>query len=212
MIFERSHFSALGLESRMWDERYSEAEYVYGKKPNDFLAENYERIPQGKVLSLAEGEGRNAVFLALQNYDVTAVDASQVGLDKAQKLAAENQVKINTIQANLDDFEIEENAWDGIISIFCPMTDSQRHVLHQKVIKGLKKDGVFLLEAYTPEQLQFATGGGQSAELMTTKESLERDFSGQLKILKLHRIERRVVEGKYHTGMASVVQLIAVKA
>nr|WP_174507486.1 methyltransferase domain-containing protein [Acinetobacter sp. Marseille-Q1620] len=195
----------------MWDERYNEDEYVYGKLPNDFLAENYEVIPKGKVLSLAEGEGRNAVFLALQGYDVTAVDASKIGLEKAQKLAEEKGVKITTILANLEDFEIQPESWDGIVSIFCPLTEQARQTLHQKVIQGLKENGIFLLEAYTPEQIEFGTGGGKSADYMTSKESLEKDMQA-LKILKLHKIVRRVVEGKYHTGMASVVQLIAVKA
>ncbi|SPL71975.1 SAM-dependent methyltransferase [Acinetobacter stercoris] len=195
----------------MWDERYNEDEYVYGKLPNDFLAENYEVIPKGKVLSLAEGEGRNAVFLALQGYDVTAVDASKIGLEKAQKLAEEKGVKITTILANLEDFEIQPESWDGIVSIFCPLTEQARQTLHQKVIQGLKENGIFLLEAYTPEQIEFGTGGGKSADYMTSKESLEKDIQA-LKILKLHKIVRRVVEGKYHTGMASVVQLIAVKA
>lgn len=195
----------------MWDERYNEDEYVYGKLPNDFLAENYEVIPKGKVLSLAEGEGRNAIFLALQGYDVTAVDASKIGLEKAQKLAEEKGVKITTILANLEDFEIQPESWDGIVSIFCPLTEQARQTLHQKVIQGLKENGIFLLEAYTPEQIEFGTGGGKSADYMTSKESLEKDMQA-LKILKLHKIVRRVVEGKYHTGMASVVQLIAVKA
>lgn len=194
----------------MWDERYAEEEYAYGKQPNDFLVENFKVIPKGKVLSLAEGEGRNAVFLAQQGYDVTAIDGSSVGLEKAQKLAQEKGVKITTIQADLDSYEIETNMWDGIISIFCPLTESQRQRIHQQVVAGLKENGVYLIEAYTPEQVELGTGGGKSIETMTTKQSLEQDLSA-LKFLKLHQTIREIIEGKYHTGMGSVVQGIAVK-
>ena len=110
----------------MWDERYSPDEYVYGKAPNQFLEENYNAIPKGKVLSLAEGEGRNAVFLAKQGYSVTAVDASQVGLSKAKKLAEENGVELELIRGDLVDFDIGENKWDGIVSIFCPLPSALR--------------------------------------------------------------------------------------
>ncbi len=194
----------------MWDERYAEEEYAYGKQPNDFLVESFKVIPKGKVLSLAEGEGRNAVFLAQQGYDVTAVDGSSVGLEKAQKLAQEKGVKITTIQADLDSYEIETNMWDGIISIFCPLTESQRQRIHQQVVLGLKENGVYLIEAYTPEQVELGTGGGKSIETMTTKQSLEQDLSA-LKFLKLHQTIREIIEGKYHTGIGSVVQGIAVK-
>ena len=160
----------------MWNERYSAEEYAYGKTPNKFLEDNYKVIPKGKVLSLAEGEGRNAVFLAKQGYSVTAIDASQVGLDKAKKLAEENGVSIEFIHADLADFDIGENRWDGIISIFCPLPSALRKELHKKVVAGLKTNGVFLVEAYYPDQLKHGTGSGDSADLMTTKESLSLEF------------------------------------
>ena len=194
----------------MWDERYSAASYAYGKTPNQFLEDNYKVIPKGKVLSLAEGEGRNAVFLAKQGYDVTAVDASQVGLEKAKKLADENGVSIEFIYADLADFDIGESRWDGIISIFCPLSSVIRKELHKKVVAGLKMRGVFLIEAYTPDQLKYATGGGKSADLMNTKESLSLELYG-LKFKHLVELERAVVEGIYHTGLGAVVQVIASK-
>lgn len=135
----------------MWDERYSAEEYVYGTSPNNFLEANFSSIPKGKVLSLAEGEGRNAVFLAKQGYSVTAVDASLVGLNKARKLAEDNGVVIEFIQADLADYDLGENQWDGIVSIFCPLPSSVRKQLHKKVVAGLKPNGVFLIEAYTPD-------------------------------------------------------------
>jgi hypothetical protein len=194
----------------MWDERYKAEKYAYGKTPNKFLEENVNWIPKGKVLSLAEGEGRNAVFLAKQGCSVTAVDASLVGLNKARKLAEENDVVIEFIHADLADYELGENKWDGIISIFSPLPSSLRKELHKKVIAGLKQNGVFLLEAYTPDQLRHGTGGGNSVDVMQTKESVSLELAS-LKFKRLTELERDVIEGIYHTGIGAVVQAIATK-
>jgi SAM-dependent methyltransferase len=192
----------------MWDERYSTEEYAYGTNPNNFLEANVSSIPKGKVLSLAEGEGRNAVFLAKQGYSVTAVDASLVGLNKARKLAEENGVIVEFIHTDLAEYDLGENKWDGIVSIFCPLPSSIRKQLHKKVEAALKRNGVFLLEAYTPAQLKYGTGGGNSVDLMQSKESLRLELAG-LKFKHLIEQERDVVEGIYHTGIGSVVQAIA---
>ena len=194
----------------MWDERYGSEEYAYGKIPNKFLEENFKAIPRGKVLSLAEGEGRNAVFLARQGYSVTAVDGSRVGLQKAKKLAEENGVSLELVHADLASFDIGNNKWDGIVSIFGPLPSALRKELHKKVVAGLKTNGVFLLEAYSPAQLKYRTGGGNSADTMTTRESLIVELAG-LKFKHLIELERNVVEGVYHTGPGAVVQAIAIR-
>lgn len=192
----------------MWDERYNTEVYAYGTKPNKFLEENVNQIPKGKVLSLAEGEGRNAVFLAKQGYSVTAVDASIVGLNKAQKLAEENGVVIECVHADLANYDLGENKWDAIVSIFFPLSSALRKQLYKKVEVGLKPKGVFLLEAYTPAQLKHSTGGGNSADVMQTKESLRLELAN-LKFRHLIELERDVIEGSYHTGIGAVVQAIA---
>lgn len=106
----------------MWDEEYNTEDYVYGREPNDFLKDNYSSIPSGRVLCLAEGEGRNAVFLAKQRYDVTGVDVSSVALDKAEKLASEHGVTVELICADLTAFDLGERQWDGIVSILLSPT------------------------------------------------------------------------------------------
>ena len=194
----------------MWDQRYDTDGYAYGKEPNDFLADNYRSIPRGSVLSLAEGEGRNAVFLAKKGYSVTAVDGSEVGLRKAEKLAKENGVEINLIHADLAEYEIEENKWDGVVSIFCPLPTEIRRRVYKSAVSGLKSGGAFLLEAYTPEQLKHDTGGGKSLDSMTTKESLIADLNG-LSFQHLEELERNIIEGEYHTGIGAVLQAIAIK-
>ncbi len=194
----------------MWDERYSALNYIYGTKPNEFLAQNFNLIPKGKVLCLAEGEGRNAVFLAKQGYSVTAVDGSTVGLKKAQKLADDNNVSIEFIHADLADYELGEQKWDGIVSIFCHLPVYIRQTLHQKVVTSLKPNGVMLLEAYTPEQLKHGTGGPATADMTMNTAQLTAELKG-LHFSLIQELEREVVEGTHHTGTGAVIQVIALK-
>jgi 2-polyprenyl-3-methyl-5-hydroxy-6-metoxy-1,4-benzoquinol methylase len=195
----------------MWDERYASDEYVYGLEPNDFLKANFESIPMGEVLCLAEGEGRNAVFLAQQGYEVTAVDSSARGLEKAQRLASAREVKINTIHADLNDFIIETERWSGIVSIFCHLPPPLRVAVHQQVAGGLKPGGAIILEAYTPDQLMHGTGGPPVAEMMMDKESVLNEL-GKLEFLRLLELEREIHEGQLHNGLAAVVQAIAIRS
>jgi len=194
----------------MWDERYSSEEYIYGKDPNEFLANAADKIPKGRVLCVAEGEGRNAVFLAEQGYDVIAVDASSVGLEKARKLATERGVSIETIVSDLGQYDIEPESLEGVVSIFAHVPPPVRKELHKKIVNGLRPGGVLILEAYRPDQLKYKTGGPPTAEFMMTLESLEQELKG-LSFEYAMELDRDVVEGKFHTGKGAVVQLIGIK-
>jgi cyclopropane fatty-acyl-phospholipid synthase-like methyltransferase len=194
----------------MWNERYSQAEYVYGKNPNDFLVEVVQQIPKGQVLCLADGEGRNGVYLAQQGCQVTAVDASPVGLEKAQKLAAERSVAIETIVADLAEFPIQPDFWDAIVSIFCHLPPTVRAHVHQQVISGLRSGGVFVLEAYTPRQLAFKTGGPPTADLTMELATLRQELEG-LEFKHTAELEREIQEGRFHRGHSAVVQVVALK-
>jgi SAM-dependent methyltransferase len=193
-----------------WDDRYNDKGYFYGVAPNDYLAAQFETIPSGRVLCLAEGEGRNAVFLAEQGYQVTAVDASKVGLDKADKLAHDRGVRITTVQADLAEYQIEASSWQGIVSIFCHLPPELRQQIHRAAANGLVSGGVLILEAYTPDQLNNTTGGPPSAELMMDASMLREDFK-DLDVVHLAELKRDVIEGRGHTGAADVVQLTAIK-
>jgi len=114
----------------MWNERYSAPEYVYGTEPNAFLVEAAPLIPPGRVLALADGEGRNGVYLATRGHRVTSVDLSPVGLDKARRLAAERGVPIDTVVADLEDYVITPDSWQGIVSIFCHLPPPVRRRLY----------------------------------------------------------------------------------
>jgi SAM-dependent methyltransferase len=196
------------MESRRWDERYSEAGLAYGNEPNDFLASVADRLPPGPVLTLGEGEGRNALFLAAIGHEVVAVDQSEVGLAKARRRAEAKGVSIQTQQADLGSFPIQPGAWAGIVSIFCHLPPSIRIPLHAAVVRGLRPGGVFVLEAYTPRQCGRGTGGPSDPELLVSLDDLTSELVG-LEFLHAQELEREVREGTYHTGLASVVQLLA---
>jgi SAM-dependent methyltransferase len=194
----------------MWDQRYSADEYIYGKDPNEFLANAVGNIPKGKVLCVAEGEGRNAVFLAEHGYEVVAVDSSSVGLGKAAKLAQDRGVSIQTIVCDLAHFDIDPQSWDGVVSIFAHVPPQVRRQLHKRIVSGLRPGGVLILEAYRPDQLKYKTGGPPTAEFMMTLESLEEELQG-LNFEYAVELDRDVVEGKFHTGKGAVVQIIGQK-
>lgn len=191
----------------MWNERYSQAGYVYGTEPNEFLTEAAARIPRGPVLSLGEGEGRNAAYLASLGHRIVAVDQSEVGLAKAQRLAAERGLVIEIVCADLETYPIEAGTWSGIVSIFCHLPRRIRVPLYAAVVQGLQPGGIFLLEAYTPNQIGRGTGGPQDPDMLMTEAKLIEELAG-LEFLHLRELEREVHEGAYHTGVASVVQMI----
>ena len=194
----------------MWDERYASPDYVYGTEPNDFLASVASRIPEGRVLSIADGEGRNGVYLATLGHDVTSVDASAVGLAKAQQLAASRGVYITTTVADLAEYPIAAGAWQGIVSIFCHLPPPLRRMVHADVVRGLAPGGVYVLEGYTLDQLRHGTGGPSSADLLLTLEAVRAELAG-LEFLHAVELERDVQEGAFHSGRSAVVQVVARK-
>ena len=198
----------------MWDERYSEAGFAFGTEPNDFLRDEFGRIPAGgRVLCLAEGEGRNAVFLAQNGYQVTGMDSSKVGLDKAQQLANDKGVTITTQVVDLADYEFGEQQWDGIVVMWVHLPTPLRQHIHAQIAAALKPAGVLILEAYTQQQLEMDAVGGPPAT--------QRDRFGSLATLQYELAElkevvgvetqRMVSEGTRHQGLSAVVQFIAYK-
>lgn len=196
-----------------WNQRYQEDGFAYGTEPNDFLVDHYATIPMGPVLCLADGEGRNGVFLARAGYAVTAIDQSETGLAKARGLAAQHQTALNTVVADLADCEIGKMQWSGIVSIFAHVPVVLRQQLHKKVVDGLRSGGVFLLEAYTPAHLDMPGIGGPPAaqrDLLMTLDTLRSELSG-LDFEVAQEITRDIHEGTYHQGSSAVVQIVARK-
>lgn len=198
----------------MSDQRYSASDFAYGTEANDFLKAEFQKIPSGgRVLCLAEGEGRNAVFLAQNGYQVTAVDISEVGLNKALKLASERGVEIATQVVDLADYSLGEQQWDGIVSIWVHMPDAIRQHVHAQIAPALKQGGVFILEAYTYEQTTMEAVGGPSATQKDRFGSLEKlriELEALEEVIGVEK-QRMISEGTRHQGLSAVVQFIGCK-
>ena len=189
-----------------WDDRYRGETYVYGEEPNEFLRAVASRIPHGRVVSLGEGEGRNAVFLASLGYAVTAVDSSAVGLHKAGLLAARHGVSIELVQADLEDYELPAGL-SGVVSIFLHVQAALRKRLLTRLPDVLVPGGVFVLESYRPEQLALGTGGPRDAALLPTLAELKTELS-PLDLEIAAEVDREIHEGTFHDGPSATVQIV----
>lgn len=145
-------------DQKFWNERYKTAQYLYGTEANTFLLENAHLL-QGPVLSLSEGEGRNAVFIASRGLHVLGVDCSEIGLEKAQSLAKSRGVVIETEVADLASYQPKERHFGSVVSISAHLPSSIRERLYPLIEKSLKPNGIVLLEAYSEHQLSRNTGG-----------------------------------------------------
>ncbi len=194
-----------------WDERFGEKDYAYGTEPNDFLRIRAHVLPRrGKILCICEGEGRNAVYLAQEDFKVTAMDASKVGMEKALALAEEKNVDLEYFVSDIENFDMGKEKWDGIVSISAHFPSKLAKNVYKRAEKALKDNGVFMLEGYNAGQLEYDTGGPKDADRLVSLDMLKASFQT---FQFLHQIDtiRDVTEGKYHTGEASVTQFIAQK-
>lgn len=193
----------------MWDARYSKEGHVYGTAPNDWLAASASAL-SSPVICLAAGQGRNAVWLAEQGLEVHAVDGSKVGVERTRALAAERGVTVHARHADLADFELGEDRWGGVVTIFAHLPPDLRARVHRAIARGLRKGGALVLEAYTPRQLGRGTGGPPVVEMLYEPDAIRAELAG-LDIRTCREVERSVSEGWAHTGLASVMQLVAVR-
>ncbi|MEO8654690.1 MAG: methyltransferase domain-containing protein [Ramlibacter sp.] len=197
-----------------WNARYAAEGYSYGTEPNEFLVQCLPRLkslpPGASVLCLADGEGRNGVWLARQGFAVTSVDIAEEGLRKARALAGSACVALQTQQADVTAVAPAERSWDAIVSIFLHLPARPRRELHRRCLAALRPGGLFVFEAYSREQLAFGTGGPKEIALLPTLADVEADFAGCPGAVIAHRFSgvRSVVEGPLHSGDGHVVQLV----
>ncbi len=199
----------MGQGKTMWDERYATENFAYGTEPNTFLRE-HAGLLRGPVLSLAEGEGRNAVYLASLGLEVLGVDSSAVGLAKARRLAATKGLPVQLQIADLMTYTPPAQSFGSTVSIFAHLPSRARERLHALVAQALRPGGIILVEGYSRAQIARSTGGPKDADMLLSLSEIEQDFAG-FDVLISHEIEREVVEGTFHTGLATVVQFIAKK-
>jgi len=196
--------------SSFWNSRYAEPGFAYGTQPNDFLREQAALLPAGTALCLAEGEGRNAVHLASLGHSVTAQDISAVGLAKVEQLAREQGVTLSTVCCDLAAFEPAPQSVDLVVAIWMHLPPGLRAQVHERTVAALRPGGHLILEAYTPRQLAFGTGGPPVEALLIEPEQLRLELAG-LELVVLEERERWIEEGPYHHGQSAVVQALARK-
>ena len=199
------------MNNDFWDSRYGEEEFAYGISPNTFLTSFKDSFKSGeKVLVIGDGEGRNGVWLAQQGCHVVSVDSSAVGVEKSKKLATDKGVEIEAICADLNDWDWPVSQFDFVVIIYVHFPPDIRALLHEKVAAALKPGGQLIMESFTPEQLNYSSGGPPVQEMLYTAEMMQSDFK-ELEIQKLEECITDLNEGKYHCGEAAVVRLVASK-
>jgi len=194
-----------------WDERYSAKNYVYGKKPNEFLKDNLTSLELGKILFIGAGEGRNAVFAARLGWDVDAFDYSVSAKQKAENLAKENNVHINYTVQDLSKIDLPNNYYDVIVNIFVHLPDQIRKTVNEKLILSLKPNGKIILQVYAEEQIKYKTGGPKNVDLLYSLEDIYTDFN-ELEIETFIKKTILLDEGEHHSGKAVVINYIGKKS
>lgn len=193
---------------KMWDERFSQHEPVYGEAPNAFLAEQSSRFRPGMTLLVpGDGYGRNGIWLATRGFDVHTVDLSQVGVERALKNAHAAGVSMTIEQSDLTTWNWPVDHFDGVFAIFLHLPPADRAKVHASIVRTVKPGGLIVLQAFCPAQLQHTSGGPKQVELLYTAEILRRDFSPTEPLL-LEEKETCIEEGPLHSGPAAVVQAI----
>ncbi len=194
----------------MWNERYNTTAFQYGEKPNDFIKEQFEKLPIGRVLVPAAGEGRDAVFAASLGWDVYAFDASDVAQLKALKLASANKVQVHYTCEDATKIKYLLESFDAIILTFFHLPPEIRFTFHQQCMKWLKPGGKIILEAFHKNQLGLPSGGPKDINWLFNRSIIEEDF-GRLEIIQLTEKQRILDEGPLHQGLAEVVQFVGEK-
>ena len=199
-------------EFQRWQARYSTPDYAFGKAPNEFLTRCAPLLPRsGNVLAVADGEGRNGVWLAQQGLDVTSIDFSPAAQAKGRALAAELNVAVTFIEADVHAWPYPADAFDVVVEIFTQFsTPSEREPKWAGMRRALKRGGLLIIQGYTPKQLDYGTGGPKAVEQLYTRDILERAF-GDFAEVAIVEEERVLHEGPGHSGMSAVIGLTARK-
>lgn len=199
------------MSAEFWDDRYARDDYVYGTEPNAFLVRQRWRLERGmRVLAVADGEGRNGVWLAQQGMRVTSVDGSAVGLQKALKLALARGVTLHTACADLRTWDWPVDAFDAVAAVFIHFPPADRAAMHRAMLDAVRPGGLVLMEAFRPEQLALGTGGPPLREMLYDAPTLRADFA-EAEILELEEVETDLDEGPFHAGRAATIRMVAAR-
>ena len=212
LFVQNQFWIAKGMfKMNQWDEKFKSATYFYGTKPNAFVEQQVNVFGQSKQIACyAEGEGRNAVFLAAKGHDVTAFDYAQEGLQKTAALAKSQDVQVKTELKDLIQDTLEENVYDGAVMIFGHFAKADQSEVLDKIVGSLKAGGIFLMEVYEDAQLRYQTGGPKDVDYLYNESAL-KNWASQHEILHFACGEVERVEGIGHNGRSKVLQLIVKK-
>ncbi|MFB1081715.1 class I SAM-dependent methyltransferase [Jeotgalibacillus sp. JSM ZJ347] len=195
-----------------WDRKFQNKTYIYGKEPNEFIvyAQKKLKLKRGKLLAVAEGEGRNAVYMAGMGLDVTAWDYAEEGLKKTQMLAAEKQAHVQTALADLTDADWSPETYDAVINVFGHIDPASRDSMLEGIKSTIKPGGYFISEVYSKHQLPYKTGGPPKEAFLYDAGKMLETFK-DWKIIHFFTGEVMRKEGKLHNGLSHVIQIIAQK-
>jgi SAM-dependent methyltransferase len=198
--------------AQTWNERFATSDFVFGTEPNAWLASHRNLFVAGRrALCVADGEGRNSVWLAREKLKVEAFDISSVGVAKATRLADEAGVEVAFHVSDCDTWQFETDTYDYVVAIFIQFADpTMRARLFSNMVRTLKPGGLLLLQGYTPKQLQYKTGGPPYVENLYTEELLRSSFS-ELEVLELRSYEAPIEEGARHAGMSALIGMVGRK-
>jgi len=201
---------AFGDAAETWNRRYAGEDFLFGTEPNAWLRDHAGTLPAGgRVLCVADGEGRNSVWLARQGLQVEAFDVADRAVAKARALALAAGVNVACTVADVDSFDWPEAAYDGVAAIFVQFADPpMRARLFERIVRSLRPGGVLVLQGYTPKQLDYRTGGPPYASHLYTAAMLQAAFA-DLRIITLREYEADVQEGQGHRGRSALVGLVA---
>jgi 2-polyprenyl-3-methyl-5-hydroxy-6-metoxy-1,4-benzoquinol methylase len=205
--------TAFSDSADFWNKRFDTPGYIFGKVPNEYLEAQakHHLKPGDSVLCVADGEGRNSVWLAKQGMQVDAFDVSEIALSKAVALATEEAVQVQFSLASSDTWDWQPNQYDAVVGIFIQFADPVMRVrLFAQMVSTLRPGGMLIIQGYTPKQLVFKTGGPSILEHLYTEDMI-RDLIGDLEPVDLYVYEKTLSEGPKHTGMSALLGLVARK-
>lgn len=200
---------------KRWNDRYSQKEYAYGTEPNVFLKEQLEKLPVGKILFAAEGEGRNAVYASKLGWTVSAFDISSEGRKKALQLAETNNVEIDYRVGQLPDLKFQDDEFDAVVLIYAHLPPQIRPEYHRLLNTYLRKGGIVIIEVFSKSHLEYqqkdpAVGGPKDIDTLFSMEEITTDFKNY-EIILLEEKEVELQEGLYHNGKGSVIRFVGRK-
>lgn len=195
---------------KMWDERYSQNDFVYGEKPNEYFQKTLDEIKHGKLFMPGDGEGRNSIYAAKKGWEVTSVDFSSFAIEKAKHYAEHEKVSVEFINEDLSKYNYPEEYFDAVGIIFFHLQSPEKEIIHENIAKSIKKGGMIIAEVFSNNQLQHGSGGPRNKNALYTIEEIA-EYYKDFDHIELLEAQIELKESKFHWGPASVIRLFGKK-